>query len=258
MKKLPVVISIPHGGSATPFELTGRVCLSSEDLFDDGDAYTRDIYDLRATVADIISTDIARAFVDLNRAPNELPPKNPDGVIKSHTCNGKTIYKTGSEPDHALTKKLLEKYYFPYHRRLQNIFNEQNKLIRFALDCHSMAPVAPLLSPDQSAKRPIICLGNFHGNSCPQDMTEMMAACFRQAFSLKDDEVTINRPFPGGYITQRYGGQFIPWIQVELNRVLYLKAPYFDRDTLSVDMARVKKLNRMFEEALRLFFGIPY
>jgi N-formylglutamate deformylase len=85
MEMLPVLISIPHGGRMMPDELRERVCLNYDELFADGDAFTDEIYDLGNRAACVIKAEIARAFVDLNRAPNDLPPHNTDGVIKSHT-----------------------------------------------------------------------------------------------------------------------------------------------------------------------------
>ncbi|MGV7222698.1 MAG: hypothetical protein ACQ9MH_14365 [Nitrospinales bacterium] len=43
MNQLPYLISIPHGGTKIPEEVAGSVCLSKKDLFEDGDAFTREI-----------------------------------------------------------------------------------------------------------------------------------------------------------------------------------------------------------------------
>jgi formiminoglutamase len=254
MNKLPVLISIPHGGTMVPDEVKNRFSLTKVDLFDDSDAFTDDIYNLKTHVSAVVSACIARAFVDVNRSPDDLPDHNPDGVVKSHTCYGKIIYQSGLEPDDKLTQHMLEKYYYPYHHKIQKILNDDHISITLALDCHSMAAIAPTISPDEGEKRPMICLGNVHGKSCPSEMIEKMAHCFREAFSLKAQEVSINRPFAGGYITQAYGNQKTPWIQVELNRKLYLEVPYFDTKTLSVDKKRLEELRKMFEEALQLLF----
>ena len=74
---LPLLISVPHGGDGVPAEVAGRVAISDDDLFDDGDAFTRDIYDVRDDVISWFGASIARAFVDLNRAPDDRPPANP-------------------------------------------------------------------------------------------------------------------------------------------------------------------------------------
>ena len=115
IKNLPVLLSIPHGGKKIPPQLKDRVILLPENILEDIDAFTREIYDLGEKVTEVIFTNIARTFVDLNRAPDDLPSQNPDGVIKSHTCFGKAIYQNGLEPDEALTQILLKDYYYPYH-----------------------------------------------------------------------------------------------------------------------------------------------
>jgi formiminoglutamase len=81
MNKLPVLISIPHGGIEVPIAVKDRIIFSDVDLFDDSDSYTIDIYDLGEKVSVFISASIARAFVDLNRAPDDLPHRNNDNEI---------------------------------------------------------------------------------------------------------------------------------------------------------------------------------
>jgi formiminoglutamase len=203
-----------------------------------------------------ISADIARAFVDLNRAADDLPPKNPDGIIKSMTCYKKPIYIKGKEPDQSLRQILIERYYIPYHRKVKEIVS-QNKELKLALDCHSMAAEPPPIAPDTpTKKRPLICLGNAHGKACDPDMVKKLAKCFCEAFELEEKDVTINQPFAGGYITRTYGNNPLPWVQVEMNRSLYLSSPWFDPITLHVDNHRLMELNDRFKKALELYFKI--
>jgi formiminoglutamase len=295
MRQIPVLISIPHGGTDIPPELINCVCIPAKDIFDDSDPFTREIYDLEPWVLEAIDTDIARAFVDLNRAVDDLPPKNPDGIIKSMTCYKKPIYIKGKEPDESLRQTLIQRYYLPYHKKIQEITN-QNKELKLALDCHSMAAEPPPIAPDidrqkkstnekflqggarkaQSAGRkasykidamrkapcamrlppgrPLICLGNAHGKACDQDVVKKLAGCFCEAFELVEKDVVINQPFAGGYITRTYGNNPLPWVQVEMNRSLYLSSPWFDPITLQVDNHQLMELNDRFKTALELYF----
>jgi len=254
MTKLPVLLSIPHGGLNVPAELEGRICLSKTDLFDDIDPFAREIYDLAERVVAVISTNIARTFVDVNRAADDVPPTNPDGVIKSMTCFQKPIYSKGQEPDEEVTGRLLRSYYEPYHQRIREAL--QHKEIELALDCHSMLAVDPPTFPAPGKTRPALCLGNADGKTCSMEMIKQLSQFFCKAFSLTEREVSLNQPFPGGYITRMYGGQPIPWVQVEINRALYLAPPWFDRESLSIDPARLQELNQSFERALSYFFKI--
>ncbi len=253
MRRFPVLISIPHGGDQIPVEIADRVCLSKKEIFDDIDPFTRDIYDLGGKVVKVIKANIARTFVDLNRALVNKPLQNPDGVLKTQTCYQKQVFYKGQEPDERLEQSLLNRYYEPYHKKIRNAI--KNKNIELALDCHSMAAIGPPISPDTGVKRPLICLGNRFGESCDWDIIEKLANCFCNAFSLKESEVTINRPFAGGFITSQYGNNPIPWVQIEISRALYLTFPYFDSNSLKINQSQLEELKKKFEMALNLYFN---
>ena len=254
IERLPVLISIPHGGDGVPDELSDRICINSQDIFADIDPFTPEIYDIDPWAEEVITTDIARTFIDLNRAEDDLPPQNPDGIIKSMTCYKKPIYKQGKEPDPALRQQLVQHYYLPYHQRLNEILSEGK--VRLGLDCHSMAASAPPISPDAGSgtTRPLICLGNAYNKASDRGLVEKLAACFCEAFSLEEDQVAINRPFSGGYITRTYGSSPVPWVLIDMNRALYLSSPWFNEMTGQIDNLRLMELSDMFLNALKLFF----
>ncbi|NIN73031.1 MAG: N-formylglutamate amidohydrolase [Gemmatimonadetes bacterium] len=245
---LPILLSIPHGGMRQPPELAGRVCLSQEELFDDSDAYTREIYDLGGEVIRVVSTEIARAFVDVNREPHDRPPANPDGVIKSATCYGHRIYDEGAEPGDELVVELLERYYHPYHRALKQAAKDRR--VKLALDCHSMATEAPLIAPDRGRQRPLFCLSNADGLTCPKDLLENIQHAVADAFECELAAVRLNQPFKGGFITRAHGRGKVPWVQVEMNRSLYLDPTWFDRETLVAEPQRLQQLREGFRAAL--------
>ncbi|WP_297443547.1 N-formylglutamate amidohydrolase [Nitrosopumilus sp.] len=251
---LPVLLSIPHGGTKKPPELEGHLSITNRDLFDDSDPFVIELYDLGDKVQRVIKTDIARAFVDLNRSLEDMPPDNPDGLIKSKTCYDKPIYTNGKEPDDSLKTMLVELYYNPYHKTIQKNITESG--LKLCLDCHSMAAVAPFYSPDKnSSKRPTFCISNNDGKTSSQEMMEQLADSLSKSYFIDREEIFLNDPFHGGYITRTYGNNPLPWIQVEMNRDLYLKSPWFNEDTLTVDPNHLKKLNKQFENSLELFFS---
>jgi formiminoglutamase len=249
---MPILVSVPHGGSRVPEELRDRVRIGPAEVLDDGDAYTGDIYNVADQVRWFLKADVARAFVDLNRAEDDRPPGNPDGVVKSHTAYSEQIYQDGREPDAALVERLLSTHYRPYHELIKDVLKNYGTEILVALDCHSMAAYGPDMSPDPGMRRPVICLGNRHGQACPRKMMESLSECFQLVFGLDHTHVTMNRPFAGGYTTRTYGMKPVPWIQVEISRDLYLRPPYFDRESLSIDPGRLRELNSRFLQVLRL------
>lgn len=245
---LPILISVPHGGTKTPPEIADRVCLSREDLFDDSDACTREICDFTEKVARVESADIARAFVDLNRSPTDRPPDDPDGVVKTVTCYRWPIYSQGQELTDELAELLLERYYYPYHSRLREA--AANSFVRLGLDCHSMAAIPPPLALDRGHERPLFCLSNDDGQTCPTDTIERLADALAEAFECGRADVWLNRPFKGGYITRSHGRGGLPWIQVDMNRSFYLTEPWFDRSNLTVEPRRLSDLRERLLAAL--------
>lgn len=255
MNKLPIFLSIPHGGTKKPPELSKHLCISDEDLFYDTDPFVSEIYDLTNKVQYVLKTDIARTFVDLNRSLQDMPPNNPDGLIKSMTCYEKTIYIQGHEPDEQLRNLLIKNYYLPYHRQIQKIISDSN--LQVCLDCHSMASTAPQIAPDkQNKKRPTFCISNQNGKTCSEEMISILANCISESFHVDSSDVYLNDPFKGGYITKTYGNNPIPWIQIEMNRDMYLSEEWFDKNSLTITPKRLEELNHMFENTLNLFSKI--
>ena len=256
--RAPMLVSIPHGGWRVPEELADIWALSEEDAFHDGDPLTARIYDFSDRVSVQQVAEYYRAVVDLNRAPDDIAPANPDGVIKSHTCFNVEVYRPGCLPDEDLKKVLLDRYYFPYHRALSDAVDRED--VRMGVDCHSMAAVAPPIEADAGTARPLICLGNlgdaagrvcepFNRITCPQEMILFVAEEFSRAFEHEDVEIeapavaTANVPFSGGYITRTVRGAETPFFQIEMSRALYLTKRFFDEEHLKVDEGRLADLN---------------
>ncbi len=234
--------------------MTSQFCLSQKDLFEDSDSFTRDIYGIHDDVLALVETDIARAVVDLSRDISDRPPENPDGIIKSETCHGHTIYSSKEFPDEVTFQNLVKQYYDPFHKKIQDLLNGPSG-IKLALDCHSMEPIGPTISPDTGKERPSICLGNNSGKSCPDEWIQKLSCCLQKSFNLDEGDIQINKPFAGGHITRKYGNNPIPWIQIEMNRNLYLTTPWFDQKNLSVAQDRLNELRSFFLEGLKLFFS---
>ena len=206
MDGLPLLISVPHAGLAVPPEVVHLNRLASKEIAEDGDEGAREIYSiLEDRVSHFVTTDIARAFVDLNRADDDI---RKDGVVKTHTCRDVPIYSKPLAP--GLIEKLLELYYRPYHQRLTALGGRD---LLLGVDCHTMAAHGPPVGPDPGQIRPRVCIGDGNG-ACPKDWAEYLVECFRGQFP---GEVTLNQPFSGGYITQHHGSE-MPWVQIELSR----------------------------------------
>jgi formiminoglutamase len=205
--KLPILVSIPHAGTAIPPEVKELARISTDDIIEDGDEQAADIYlPLRDHVLHLVTTDIARAFVDMNRAADDF---QKDGVVKTHTCWDVPIYKR--QLDDGVIGKLLKSYYYPYHERLREL--ALAGVVRVGIDCHTMAAHGPPVGPDPGQPRPAACVSDGDG-SCDRGWTEGLAAHLSEAFGA---DVPINEPFKGGYLIREHAKE-LPWIQLEISR----------------------------------------
>lgn len=264
--KAPILVSIPHGGWKVAPEVADIWALSEADAFHDGDPFTARIYDFGDRVNAQLVMEQYRAVIDLNRRPDDLAPQNPDGVVKSHTCYKVPVYKPGCLPGAELRQTLLDKYYYPYHRALDEAMARAD--IKLGVDCHSMAAVAPPIEACAGTPRPLICLGNLgdakgeaappHSRvTCPAELLRFVAAELERVLEHEDVELAVpavaalNVPFGGGHITRRVGAGPKPFLQIELSRVLYLVKPYFDDRTRQIDARRLRDLNAKIWQALQ-------
>ncbi|HEX9725115.1 MAG TPA: N-formylglutamate amidohydrolase [Vicinamibacteria bacterium] len=210
--RLPLLVSVPHAGRRVPPEAEPFCILSEEELWEDGDGGADEIYALAEDAAAFLTTDIARAVVDLNRAEDD---RRPDGVVKTHTCWNVPVYHPFPPED--VVETLLARYYRPYHQRLTVLARSGVKL---GVDCHTMAAQGPPVGPDPGAERPRVCLSNADV-SCPRDWMESLRECFQSEFGA---DVRVNDAFRGGFITRSHSAE-IPWVQIELSR-----GPFFTND----------------------------
>lgn len=206
---LPFLLSVPHVGLTVPPEVADICVLNEDEIVKDGDEGAAEIYlPMKEHVYALVTTDIARAIVDLNRSEDDL---GKDGVVKTHTCWDVPIYREALSDD--LIEELLGRYYRPYHQSLSHLAQE----VIAAIDCHTMAAVGPPVGPGPGKSRPSVCLGNGDG-TCPQAWLVSLAEIVEKNM---ETPVAINNPFKGGYIIRSHAGE-VPWLQIELSRAPFL------------------------------------
>lgn len=202
---LPLLISVPHAGIRVPPEVQDLCILNKEEIIRDGDEGAAKIYGpLEEIVSAFVTTDIARAIIDVNRSEKD---RRKDGVVKTHTCWNVPIWE--KELDNKIIRALIETYHRPYHKALAKFAGS----VIMGVDCHTMAAQGPPVGPDAGKTRPHLCLSDY-GGTCPRAWTLSLAACLERAF---EAEVDINHPFRGGYIIRSHTKE-VPWIQLELSR----------------------------------------
>lgn len=206
---LPLLLSVPHAGLTVPSEVENLCLLTKKEIIEDGDEGAAEIYlPLQDQVFALVTTAVARAIVDMNRAADD---RRKDGVIKTHTCWDVQIYR--DLLSEAVITELMKIYYKPYHESLTNYARH----VTCGIDCHTMAAQGPPVGPDTGKERPAVCISDADG-TCPKEWIISLADCLKKVF---EKDISINHPFKGGYIIRSHAKE-LPWIQIELSR-----APFY-------------------------------
>lgn len=230
------VFSSPHSGRWYPAEFVRQTRLGPTELRASEDAFVDRLFGAAPRFgAPLISATAPRAYVDLNRGPEELDPSVIDGVratglnpriaaglgvIPRVVAEGTPIY--AAKISRAEAAERLARCHAPYHDALAALMRRARATHGVAIlyDCHSMPSDALRTAPRIRGRRPEIVLGDRFGAAA----ADWAAAHAQAAFEAAGFTVARNTPFAGGYITQRYGRPSQRWhaIQIEVDRGLYL------------------------------------
>jgi N-formylglutamate amidohydrolase len=247
------VFSSPHSGRDYSEAFRQASVLDQAALRSSEDAFVDDLFAAAPDLgAPLLAARMPRAFLDLNRAPDELDPAliedvvrpahNPRvssglGVVPRVVANGRAIYR-GKMPLTEASQR-IETLWKPYHGTLRRLLDESLDAFGEAvlIDCHSMPREAIEAHVRTAGPRPDVVLGDRFGSSAGGDVMDLIEAAFSGA-GLK---VARNAPFAGAYITQTYGrpSRNCHAVQVEIDRSLYMIE---DRIARSTDFEAFRKL----------------
>lgn len=248
-----VIVTSPHSGRVFPAAFLHQSRLSPEVLRSSEDAYVDWLIAPAADFAVILSAQISRAVVDLNRAGDEFDPAVVSGLPKGRRASARALAGLGVIPrvvaggqvirraplSYDEAQQIIDAYWRPYHQALAAVIAEARDRFGRALviDMHSM----PRAALAHVAPRPDVVLGNLFGTSARADTMQALAAVFaREGFTTAQ-----NRPFAGAYTVQNYGrpARGVEVVQVEIDRSLYLDegriAPRADIDGFAARLGRV-------------------
>lgn len=231
-----VTFASPHSGADYPWEFLRSSVLDHHLIRSSEDAYVDDLFSgAREAGAPMLRALAPRAYVDLNRAADELDPAliegvprsghNPRvgsglGVIPRVVANGRVIYRGKLQRTEA--DRRLQEVWFPYHSALARLLRESHERFGMAIlvDCHSMPHEAIDSFAHSGLMRPEVVLGDRFGASAGAHVVDGIETALRRA-GLR---VARNAPFAGAFTTQHYGrpsrGQHV--VQLEIDRSLYM------------------------------------
>ena len=232
---VPVVVSSPHSGRIYPAAVVEALRVGADALrvFDDGPIDQLAAHAVRAGAV-LVAARFPRVVVDLNRNPAEL---DTEILCRSSASAGFRLTprarlglgvvpsRIGIEPvwrrplGRAEIEDRLERIWRPYHGQVAHQLGECFERFGAALllDCHSM--------PSQAGTDGIhgcidVALGDRFGRSCAPSLLRLAERCLRRHGLV----AARNRPYAGGYITERHGRPELGRhaLQLELRRSLFM------------------------------------
>ncbi len=231
-----VIFASPHSGRDYPAEFLARALPDRLAIRSSEDAFVDQLFDMVPGLGSPLLTARApRAYIDLNRAADELDPAviegitrapyNPRvtsglGVIPRVVAGGRAIYS--GKLSLAEAEARLQQHWHPYHAALAALIEETRQSFGEAvlIDCHSMPHEAIEAHCRSGQSRPEVVLGDRFGAAAGRHVVDRLEAAFANA-GLR---VARNAPFAGAYVTQAYGrpSRGVHVVQVEIDRALYM------------------------------------
>lgn len=232
----PFLFSSPHSGSIYPARFLKAARLDARTLRRSEDFCVDELFASTTRCgAQLLRALFPRAYLDVNREPYELDPRmfagrlpaiantrslrvaGGLGTIARIVADQQEIYRAPLAVDDALDR--IEHLYKPYHRALSDQLTGLRNRFGMAvlIDCHSMPSTT---SCEEDAIRPDFVLGDRYGTSCACGITDAA----QDALEALGYTVRRNKPYAGGYITERYGdpARRVHALQIEINRGLYM------------------------------------
>ncbi len=245
----PLLVSLPHDGSAIPPELSGRMHERAR-IAPDTDWHVARLYAFaRELGASILIPRYSRYVIDLNRPPDDVslyPGQNTTGLCPIVQFSGEPVY-LDAHPSPEEIRQRVDAYWRPYHLALVGELNRLRGLNgRVVLwEGHSIRGECPFLF---EGRLPDFNLGTAGGASCSPVLQDRLVAILADS---QGYDFVANGRFKGGYITRHYGdpANGVDAVQLEISQRIYMDEESFEYDEgKAADAQRV--IRRLLDAAL--------
>lgn len=239
--RIPIVISIPHCGTAFPEELIQEFKPELIEAPDDTDWFVDRLYNFAPGLGiTMITAAYSRWVIDLNRHP-ENTPLYTDGRIITALCPtttflGDPLYRDSrNQVDATEVQRRIALYFNPYHTALTKALSDLKEEFGQVLlwDCHSIRQRVPSI---QAEKFPDLILGSADGKSAHAKLVQIAL----ERLGAEKYTLQYNQPFKGGFITRHYGqpanGQHA--LQLEMTKINYMDNTEIEYDTVRAEKTK--------------------
>lgn len=226
----PLLLATSHSGRHYPPSLLRNSRLPHRDFRRAEDPLVDTLLYPASAHAPVLAATFARAYLDLNRHPDELDPEmfsprlGPSevkrservaaglGVVPRIVGPGRAIYAR-TLPAAEATRR-LDLVHRPWHAKIDAVMASAREAAGYAVlvDCHSM--------PSADRNAPQIVLGDRHGATAADSLVGFV----ERWFSGRGYRVARNVPYAGAYSVERHGhpADGLHALQIEIDRALYL------------------------------------
>lgn len=248
----PLLVSIPHSGEQLPGSLVERMTESGRKLIDT-DWHIPRLYSFVGDLgASVLSANFSRYLVDLNRPADGAPlytGQSETEICPTSSFMDQPLYLDGQLPDQSEITERVERYWQPYHCKLEQELVRLKDKFGYALlwDAHSIQSRLPRFF---EGRLPDLNLGTASAQSCSHDLSNQLVAILESSRRYK---YAYNGRFKGGYITRHYGDpeKNIHAVQMEIAQTNYMSEyPKFEFDlgkARSLQLILAELITRMLQ-----------
>ncbi|MBL9206847.1 MAG: N-formylglutamate amidohydrolase [Opitutaceae bacterium] len=252
----PVVFDSPHSGMDWPADFTPAAPRAA--ILTTWDAFVEELWGgAPAHGATLLSARFPRAYVDVNRARNDIDPALLDGpwpeplATSDYSRRGMGLIRRLALPGVAMysgpltvaaVQSRLVRCYDPYRRALELRLDQLRGVFGtvWHVNCHSMKSRGNGMNTDAGRMRPDIVVSDRRGRTADPRFTAWVADWFTdRGFTVK-----VNEPYLGGHLVISQGrpedGRHS--VQIEINRALYLDEVSVTRSARFPDLCRTLSL----------------
>jgi N-formylglutamate deformylase len=244
----PLLISLPHDGSAIPDAISARMLPAAQRSVDT-DWHVGRLYEPLANAlgASVLRPMASRYVVDLNRPADGqalYPGRRETGLVSTVGFDGEPLYRDGAEPSADEIQRRVNEFWRPYHdalsQELDRLLAEHGRVVLW--EGHSIRSRVPMLFEGQL---PDFNIGTADGASCTPALQAKLQGVLegQSRYSF-----VINGRFKGGYITRHYGR---PQAGVQAVQLELAQLNYMDEDSFAYDEAKAMTLQQTIEQLLR-------
>lgn len=202
--QVPLLVSLPHVGTALPADLQSRLVERALAVEDTDWLLDRLFGFVVSMGASLLVPRFSRYVIDLNRPREDTPMyagRNGTGLVPTCFFTSEPLYREGQMPTAAEAAQRIDRYWRPYHDALRGELERLRQMHGHAVlfDGHSIKSELPWLF---EGTLPHLNLGTADGASCDPALRASLTAVLQ---AHPEWSHVVDGRFKGGYITRHYG-----------------------------------------------------